>query len=728
MFAKLGRFAAGHRLWVLAAAVLFVVIGGAWGSGAGGILGGGAGLDAPGSESAQANRILAGTLGRHVPDVVVIYESPAMTVDDPRFRQAVEQVAARVPKDAYVRLETYWSTGSADFVSRDKHKTYLALQLPGATEEEQVVVYRNIAGLFDAPGLTERTGGLTAIGEQFNTINSRDLSRAELISFPFLIILLLLVFRGVVAAALPLAVAVVVAVGSLSVLRVVGGIVDLSTAAINVVVILGLGLATDYALLILTRFREELAAGRTVDDAVSRAMGSAGRTVAVSGLTVAVTLGGLVVFPSRFLTSLAYSGVAVVLFAVIAALTVLPALLRLIGRRVDALRLPLPWLRGDRPQGRRWYRVAHGVMRRPFTVVLAVGLALVTLGLPLLGVVWSRPGEWAMPGDVDGAAATRQLAEEFPYDPTKVVTTVVRMPGPATAPGAQAALADFAGRLGRIDGVDRAAVTGASGNLARITLGYSMSSYGAEMREVVAKLRAEPPPAGATALFTNRPASIADMLDMIGRGLPWMLLIVVVVTFVVMFLAFGSVTLPLKSIVMNLLSLSAAFGAMVLIFQNGFLSGLLGFTAPGFLDANMPVLIGAVSFGLAMDYEVFMLARIREEYLRTGDPVESVALGVRHTAGVITAAALLLGVVLAAFVTTSITVIKMIGVGSVIALLVDATIVRGLLVPATMRLLGRHAWWSPEPLARWWLHHGLPEESAAAPPPAPRPASTSARV
>lgn len=712
MFAAIGRFGARRRRWVFAGALLFVLLGGIWGSGAGGILGGGAGLDNPNGESAEANALLAGTLGRHVADVVVIYESAVMTVDDPRFRQAVEETVAKVPKADYAWLQTYWSTGSPDFVSKDRRKTYVTMQLPGAVEEEQVVVWERIRPLFDAPGLTEHYGGLTAIGHEFNQIANRDLSRAELISFPLLMILLLLVFRSVVAAALPLLIAVVVAVGSLGVLRVVGGFVDLSTAAMNVVVILGLGLATDYALLMVGRFREELAAGREVTDAVVRTTATAGRTVVVSGVTVAVTLAGLLVFPSRFLTSLAYSGASVVIFAVLSALFLLPALLAQVGRNIDRLRVPVPWGRGA-VQGTRWYRTAHAVMRRPLVATLGISAFLLALGTPLLGAVWSRPAEWSLPASTHSVTSTRMLAEEFAYDPTKVITTVVRMPGPADTPEARAALEEFAGRLARVEGIDRAEVTGAAGDLARITLTYSMSPYGEEIRETVARLRAEAPPPGAEAMFTNRPASIVDMLDMLASGLPWMMLIIAVVTFVVLFLAFGSVTLPIKTVLTNLLSLSAAFGAIVLIFQYGRLSGPLGFEAPGFLDANMPLMIAAIAFGLAMDYEVFMLARIREHYLRTGDTVEAVAVGVQHTARIITAAALLLGVVVGAFVTISVTVLKMIGVGLVVALLVDATIVRGLLVPATMRLLGDRAWWSPAPLARWWRRYGLPEEGGS---------------
>jgi len=717
MFAAIGRFGARRRRWVFLGALLFVILGGVWGSGAGGILGGGAGLDNPNSESAEANSLLAGTLGRHVADIVVIYKSDTMTVEDPRFRQEVEQAVAKVPKDSYAWLQTYWSTGSADFVSQDRHKTYVTMQLPGAVEEEQVVVWEKIKPLLDAPGLTEIYGGLTAIGHEFNQIANRDLSRAELISFPLLMILLLVVFRSVVAAALPLLIAVVVAVGSLGVLRVVGNFVDLSTTAINVVAILGLGLATDYALLMVGRFREELAAGRDVEDAVVISTATAGRTVVVSGITVAVTLAGLLVFPSRFLTSIAWSGASVVIFAVLAALFLLPALLRAVGRNVDRLRVPLPWGRGA-VQGSRWYRTAHFVMRRPLAFTLGISAFLLALGTPLLSAVWSRPAEWALPPTTDAVTSTRMLAEEFAYDPTKTITTVVRMPGPADTPEAKAALEEFAGRLGQVEGIERSAVTGASGDLARITLHYSISPYDLEIRETVAKLRDTAPPEGATAMFTNRPASIVDMLDMLASGLPWMMLIIAVVTFVVLFLAFGSVTLPIKTVITNLLSLSAAFGAIVLIFQHGWLSGLLGFEAPGFLDANMPLMIAAIAFGLAMDYEVFMLARIREHYLQTGDTTEAVAVGVQHTARIVTAAALLLGVVVGAFITISITVLKMIGVGVVIALLVDATIVRGLLVPASMRLLGKWAWWSPAPLARWWERHGLPEETGSPMPPA----------
>jgi RND superfamily putative drug exporter len=388
VFEALGWFVVRWRRSVLLTAVVLVVLGGSWGAGAGGALGGGAGLDDPHGESAQANALLEGPLGAHAPDVVVLYDGTGsgLTVDDAAYRAGVEAVAARIPAGSRTAVETFWSTGSPDFVSADRHKTYLALQLVERDEVRATEVYAALqgAGTFDAPGLTERYGGLTAVAEQFFRLSDEGMARAELLSLPLLLVLLLLVFGSVVAAALPMAVAVLVAVGSLAVLRAVGAVVELSTSAVNVVVVLGVGLATDYALLVVTRFREELAAGLGVDAAVVRATATAGRTVVVSAITVAIAMGGLLVFPSRFLRSMAWAGSSVVLFAALGAVTVLPALLRTVGHRVDAWRLPLPWRRRGRAPGRGWYRTAHAVMRRPVAVTVVISAALLALGLPLL--------------------------------------------------------------------------------------------------------------------------------------------------------------------------------------------------------------------------------------------------------------------------------------------------------------------------------------------------------
>ncbi|MBB2746940.1 UNVERIFIED_ORG: RND superfamily putative drug exporter [Microbispora rosea subsp. rosea] len=618
-----------------------------------------------------------------------------------------------------MRLESYWSTGSPGFVSEDRHATYVTVQFRSPDDQERVRALRGIRDRFEVEGPAVRFGGLTAMTDQVNSTIARDIGLAEAISVPILLILLAVVFRSLLAASLPLAVGVVAALGTMAVLRLVTLVADVSTFAIQVVTVLGLGLAIDYALLAVTRFREELGRGASVATAVERTTATAGRTIAFSGAVVALSFAGLAVFPSRFLLSMAYAGAATVVLAVLTSLTVLPALLAAIGRRVGRRGLGRQAGQGGlgraRPaaSGARWYRLAHAVMRRPLASALAVVAVLVALGLPFLGVNWARPGDWVLPSGADARAVTRELAERFTADPAKIVTAVVEAPRALD----RAALDGYAARLDAVSGVESAAVTGTTGTLARITLGYAMDPMSRAAVRMVEDLRAVPPPAGAVASFTGMPASRVDIVDMVVTRLPWMALFVAVVSIALMFLAFGSVILPIKSVLLNLLSLSASFGAIKLIFQDGRLAGLLGFEPVGAVDVNFPVLIVAIAFGLAMDYEMFLLSRVREEREREADPAEAMARGLARTAGVVTSAALLVAVSVAGFAFSSVTIMKMIGVGLVIAVAVDATIVRGLLVPATMRLLGERAWWAPRPLARWWRRHGLPEHAPAAPSP-----------
>ncbi|MFF4123259.1 MMPL family transporter [Microbispora rosea] len=723
MFGALGRSAVRHRRLILLGALLFTVVAGVWGAGVFGRLGGGAGFDDPGSPSAHADRLLAGPLSRHTADVVVLYESDHLTVDDPAFAGPVRRALDTIPREDVARLESHWSTGAPGFVSHDRHATYVTVQFRSSDDQERVRALRGIRDRFEVRGLTVRFGGVTAMTDQVNSTIARDIGLAEAISVPILLVLLAVVFRSLLAAALPLVVGVVAALGTMAVLRLVTLVADVSTFAIQVVTVLGLGLAIDYALLAVTRFREELGRGGSVETAVERTTATAGRTIAFSGAVVALSFAGLAVFPSRFLQSMAYAGAATVVLAVLTSLTVLPALLAAMGRRAGEKALGR---RGGRngsghPDGRarpaasgeRWYRLAHAVMRRPRASALAVVAVLVALGLPFLGVNWARPGDWVLPSGADARTVTRELAERFTADPAKVVTAVVEAPHALS----RAALDGYAARLDAVSGVEGASVTGTTGPLARITLGYAMDPMSREAVRMVEDLRAVPPPAGAVASFTGMPASRVDIVDMVVSRLPWMALFVAVVSVALMFLAFGSVILPIKSVLLNLLSLSASFGAVKLIFQDGRLAGLLGFEPVGAVDVNFPVLIVAIAFGLAMDYEMFLLSRVREERERGADPAEAMARGLARTAGIVTSAALLVAVSVAGFAFSSVTLMKMIGVGLVIAVAVDATIVRGLLVPATMRLLGERAWWAPRPLARWWRRHGLPEHPPAAPSP-----------
>ncbi|GIH59301.1 membrane protein [Microbispora siamensis] len=686
MFGALGRFAVRRRRLILLGALLFTVAAGVWGIGVFGRLGGGAGFDDPGSPSSHADRLLAGPLGRHTADVVVLYESDRLTVDDPAFAGPVRRALDALPRQDVVRLESYWSTGSPGFVSEDRHATYVTVQFRSPDDQERVRALRGIRDRFDVEGLTVRFGGITAMTDQVNSMIGRDIGLAEAISVPILLILLAVVFRSLLAAALPLAVGVVAALGTMAVLRLVTLVADVSTFAIQVVTVLGLGLAIDYALLAVTRFREELGRGASVETAVERTTATAGRTIAFSGAVVALSFAGLAVFPSRFLLSMAYAGAATVVLAVLTSLTVLPALLAVMGRRAGRAR--------PAASGERWHRLAHAVMRRPLASALAAVAVLLALGLPFLGVNWARPGDWVLPAGADARAVTRELAERFTADPAKVVTAVVESPRALD----RAALDGYAARLDAVPGVEGASVTGTSGPLARITLGYAMDPMSREAVRMVEDLRAVPPPAGAVTSFTGMPASRVDIVDMVVSRLPWMVLFVAVVSIALMFLAFGSVILPVKSVLLNLLSLSASFGAIKLIFQDGRLAGLLGFEPVGAVDVNFPVLIVAIAFGLAMDYEMFLLSRVREERERGADPAEAMARGLARTAGVVTSAALLVAVSVAGFAFSSVTIMKMVGVGLVIAVAVDATIVRCLLVPATMRLLGERAWWAPSGL------------------------------
>ncbi|MFF4992604.1 MMPL family transporter [Streptosporangium saharense] len=707
MFSALGRFAARRRLWVVIGTLIFTVVAGGWGSGVLSRLGGGAGFDDPGSESVHADEIVAGPLGRYANDIVALYESPDKTVDDPAFSGPLQSALAAVPRTDIVRLESYWTTKSPDFVSKDKHATYVAIQLNSSNDQQRVLQLRAIQDKLKVDGLTVRFGGLTSMTDQVNRQTLRDLLFAEALSVPILLILLVLIFRSFIAAALPLLIGFTAAFGSFAVLRFVTFFADISTFAIQVISILGLGLAIDYALLMVNRFREEMRNGHSVDEAVRRTMVTSGRTIAFSGLIVAMSFAGLTVFPSRFLLSMGFAGAGVTLLAVLATLTVLPAVLRYAGPRVNSRKERRNQSAAVPPTEGRWYRLTHTVMRRPLAFTAVIVVVLVGLGLPFLGVNWARPGDWVLPAQADARLVTQKLAADFSHDPAKLVTSVVE--GRMDNLGLEA----YARRLDAVANVDSARVTGTATDQARLAIGYSIDPMSREARTMVEKLRAVPPPQGTKASFTGMPASRVDIVDMVISRMPWMALFVAVVSFVVLFLAFGSVVLPLKSIVLNLLSLSASFGAIKLIFQDGWLSGVLGFVPVGAIDVNFPVLIVAIAFGLAMDYEVFLLSRIREEMERTGDPVESIALGVQHTARIITSAALLLVVVVGGFVISGITFMKMAGVGLLIAVIVDVTIVRGLLVPATMRLLGRAAWWAPAPLRRVWEKFGVREVSDA---------------
>ncbi|HJX45228.1 MAG TPA: MMPL family transporter [Geodermatophilus sp.] len=728
MFEALGRVVYRRRRTVLAAGALLVVLAGVWGLGLFGRLTG-AGFEDPASESVRAGELAERELGRDGADVVVLYRSEDLTVDDPAYREAVTASLAALPAGQVERTTTWFDTGAPFLVSEDRRSTYAVLQLAGDADERTDAVEAVEAEL-SAPGLQIALGGTSTVERDINERVAADIARAEMISLPVLAVLLVLVFGSLTAAGLPLAIGIASILGSFAALRTASAFTDVSVFAVNVVTILGLGLAIDYGLFVVSRFREEVRQQASVEDALARTMATAGRTVAVSGVTVALSLAGLLIFPQVFLRSMGFGGMSAVLVAMLAALTLLPALLAVLGPRVDALSVR-PWLRrvsrwGGRPRHAAspgaggWERVARAVMRRPVVVTVAVVGLLVALALPFLRVEFGAIDVRALPAGTESRVVTETIERDFPASPSGPVTAVVTLADPVDSPAGAAALGGYVEDLAAVDGVEGATVTGAAGTTARVSLATAGDPVDAAARDLVTAVRDVPAPPGGAVLVGGASAEMTDLLDSLASLLPWMALLVVGTTLVLLFLAFGSVVLPVKAVLMNVLSLGASFGALVWIFQDGNLSGVLDFTPTGFIEATQPILVLAIVFGLSMDYEVFLLSRIREQYDLTGDNTTAVAGGLQRTGGIITSAALLLLVVIGAFSLSGITFIKMIGVAMAIAIVVDATVVRLLLVPASMRLLGRANWWAPGPLRRLYARYGIRESDGGQPAAAPR--------
>ncbi len=550
-------------------------------------------------------------------------------------------------------------------------------------------------------------GGPVAVFSDVGDQVESDIARAETLTMPLVVLLCLVVFGSVVSSFLPALIGGIAIVGSFALLRGFTTVTDVSVFAINVITLLGVGLAIDYALFVVSRFREELATGSSTPDAVAATMATAGRTVAFSGLTVAVSLASLLLFPQVFLRSMGFGGMAAVLVAMVTALTVLPALLAVLGKRVDAGRMP--WRRRTRvapADHGAWARIARVVMRRPVVVLVTVVVGLLALGLPFLRVEWTSVDERVLPAGTESRVVSEQLAG-FAGQEGARAQVVVSGADPAE-------LVTYSEALAAVDGVEDVRTVGQRDGTTLFEVAYPGEANSAQGRAVVEDLRAVPVPDGAQALVGGESAQLADLLTSLGDTLPWMGVVVVLAMLVLLFLAFGSVVLPIKAVVVNVISVVASFGVVVWVFQDGHLADLLGFTPLGALDATQPILMLAILFGLSMDYEVFLLSRIREQWDRTHDNTEAVAVGLQRTGAIITSAALLLAVVIGAFATSGITFIKMIGVGMLVAILIDATVVRTLLVPAAMRLMGRANWWAPAPLARWWDRHGFREGQPAA--------------
>jgi putative drug exporter of the RND superfamily len=552
----------------------------------------------------------------------------------------------------------------------------------------------------DAPRVL--VGGDEIAREEFQDQAQEDLERGETLALPVMLVLLLLVFRGFVAAVTPLLVAVLAVAGALLILLGVSHVADISAYSVNVITMLGLGLAVDYSLLVISRFREERAAGLELPEAIERTLATAGRTVAFSGLTVAAALCGLLAFAEPFLRSLAWGGIGVVLVAMVAAVTLVPALLGLWGRRIR----PGPAPATDRGV---FYRLSRVVQRAAPVIVVAVAALLVLLAVPFRHARLENSGLESLPR----SSASRQLFDtvdaRFAGGGTDPIVVVVE-----SVPGSPL-VADYLHRVGQLPGVARVEPRqGTPPQLTVLDVVPQGTSEGPVATRLVQRIRALERPVAVG--VTGPAAFLVDYRDSLTSRLPYALGLIGLATFALLFLMTGSVVVPVKAIVMNVLSLGASFGALVWVFQEGHLSGLLGFDPPGMVDITVPVLIFVFAFGLSMDYEVFLLSRIKEAWDETGDNDRAVALGLQRTGRIVTSAAALIVIVFLGFAAGELLTIKEVGLGMAIAVVLDATVVRMLLVPATMKLMGRWNWWAPPAVRRLHDRFGLAEQRPPAPP------------
>ena len=736
-FEALGQAVVHRRRWIVAAWLLAAVAAAPLAARTGDALRSG-GFILDDLESARARTLLQEAIGAPPSAVVVVLHSDTLTAGTTRFEAAAAAAVREIPAAPHV-------TGVASHladprqVSADGRTAYDVVLLDLPADDSPAALPGLEAALHQQPNLTAALAGGPAFYGDVQSVSESDLRRSELISLPLAGLALLVVFGSVVAAAMPLLVGGAAVAIALATIFVVASATPMSIFVLNLATLLGLGLGVDYSLLMTSRFREELA-GRTGPDRVAEAVvatvASAGRAVFFSGLTVLLGLLGLVLFEFMILRSVGIAGAIVVALAALAALTLLPALLAIFGGHLDALRIRRVAVRtdGDGP----WARLAHWVMRRPIAVLVPTLAVLLALGAPFLHVRFNAPDSTILPETVPSRIAYDRLVGAFGEGPFAPLTIAITTSGPVTSPANVAALYDYSRRLAadpRVSRIDSLVDVDARLSLAQYELLYSdpagppdrfvrtvlakttrgnvtaftvYTPYGpnrAEGRMLVDDLRQSSgplaPPPGARVLVGGGAADVTDVVNRVAADFPRTAVFIVLTTYAVLFLLLRSIVLPAKALLMNGLSITASFGALVWIFQDGNLSALLGFRPLGFVETTQPVILFCVLFGLSMDYEVFLLTRMKEAWLRTGDNRVAVATGLEKSGRIVTSAALIVVVVAGSFALAQIVLIKALGLGMAIAVALDATVVRALLVPATMRLLGRWNWWIPDRLERW---------------------------
>jgi putative drug exporter of the RND superfamily len=700
------------------------------------------GFVSPDFESERAIHLLAQKLHFNPTIVQVIFTSQRYSADSPEFIQEAQQALVRVSSWSEVSSVISF-TDNPRQISLDRYAAYVNVLLKPDPDTAPKLLPELEQRLQAVPDLQTHIGGGPVFFADIQLVSERDLRRAEILAFPFALIALLLVFRSLVAAALPALVGGGAVIVTLALLFGLGHLTTLSIFVLNITTLFGLGLGVDYSLFIVSRFREELAHGRDVDDAVTISVATAGRAVTFSGLTVSIGLFGLTFFHINMLHSVGLGGILVVVLAVLAAITLLPAALAIIGVRINTFPVRIPKFRkreeiasvgtahatpASLDHHGFWYRLSHLVMRYPVRVFVPVFVLLVALGLPFLGVRFSAPDASILPADVPSRAAFELLAKRFDARETTPILLAVQTPGHVLSPDTIRKLYAYVQRIqadprvARVDSIVSAdprftldqyellythpqlmadpylsalVQTTVAGNTLEISV---ISKYGmldSRSQALVQAIRNTHPGGGIRVLVDGGTAGDIDYVNSLYTDFPQAVLIVALTTYMVLLLLFRSLILPLKAILMNTLSILASYGALVVIFQDGFLHQVLGFLPLGFVEASSPILLFFALFGLSMDYEVFLLSRVQEAFWQTGNNTRAVALGLQRSGALITSAAIIVIVVSASFATADVILVKALGLGMALAVLLDATLVRALLVPATMRLLGNLNWWLP---------------------------------
>jgi RND superfamily putative drug exporter len=696
------------------------------------------GFQDPGSESARAAQMLSEKFQQSDQQLLFTVSHPAGAQSSAASTVGTDIVTLLDASPTVLGVTSPWTSppaAAAELLSTDGTTGLIMATMSGGENKAQdyaADLAKQVVG--DRDGVTVKAGGSSMIMKQINEQTMHDLIRMEVIAVPLSAVVLVWVFGGLAAAMLPLLVGVMAVLGAMSVLSLLTGFTEVSIFALNITTALGLALAIDYTLLIVSRYRDEISGGATPADALARTMSTAGRTVLFSAVTVALSLSALLLFPMYFLKSFAYSGVATVAFAAAAAVIVTPAAIVLLGDRLNALDLRR-WLR--RALGRPepvakpveqifWYRSTKAVMRRSVPIGAAIVALLVLLGTPFLRIEFGSPDDRVLPKSASAHQVGDQLREGFSSNLNNGLTVVI----PDVQDATESELDRYAADLSRVPDITLVSAPGGTfvaGNKtgppsaptavaegsAFLSIRSTAPLFSQASKVQLDRLHAVPEPAGRDALIAGGAQMNRDIVSAVTSRLPLVLGLICAITFVLLFLLTGSLVLPLKAIVLNVLSLSAAFGALVWVFQEGHL-GALGTTPTGTMEANIPVLMFCVAFGLSMDYEVFLLARIREFWLKSGgtraDADEAVALGLARTGRVVTAAALIMAIAFAALIAAQVSFMRIFGLGLTLAVIVDATLVRMALLPAFMQVMGKRNWWAPRPLARLHERIGISEE------------------